>query len=177
MRLAGLALALTLVGACSSAGAAKAAAPVDRASEELDILETLFLYQFEHHFAVRSADHYDYLFLSLPGKQDPPALLLSRFAGQSPPVEAASAAAAERWMGIHHKEKGGRGILFRVDHLRWIDDGAVEVDGGFYEASRDSSNTLLSSRATRWGLGRRERQDVRGRVRVEFAPVRGARRR
>jgi hypothetical protein len=45
-------------------------------------------------------------------------------------------------MGIHHKENGGRGILFRVDHLRWIDDGAVEVDGGFYEASRDSSNTL-----------------------------------
>jgi hypothetical protein len=142
VRVVALALALTLVGACSSAGSPKAAAPVDRASEELDILEVVFRYQFAHHFSFRSADQYDCIFLSLPGKQDPTAAFLSRFAGQVPHVEPASAAAADRWMGIHDKEKGGRGILFRVNSLRWIDDGAVEVDGGHYESSRNASFTL-----------------------------------
>lgn len=142
MRVVALVLALTLVGGCSSAGTPKAAAPVDRASEELDILEAVFRYQFAHHFSIRSPDFYEYIFLSLPGNQDPPAPFLSRFAGQVPPVEPASAAAADRWMGIHDKENGDRGILFRVNSLRWIDDCAVEVDGGHYESSRDASDTL-----------------------------------
>ncbi len=142
MRFVALALALTLVGACATAGAPKAAAPLDRASEELDILEAVFRYQFAYHFSIRSADHYDCIFLSLPGKQDPPAAFLSRFAGQSPLVEPASSAAPEPWDGIRDRVTGGRGVLFHVNRLRWIDDKAVEVDGGHYECSLGASDAL-----------------------------------
>jgi hypothetical protein len=71
MRVAALVLVLTLVGACSTAPVPKAAAPVDRASEELDVLEAVFRYQFRHNASGHIDTQYDHLFLSIPGNQDP----------------------------------------------------------------------------------------------------------
>lgn len=149
MRVVALALVLTFVGACSSSGEPKVALPLDRASEELDILETVFRYQFDHNGA--SYTHPAFFCLSLaeakgPPK-DPPAALLSRFKGQIPLVEPSSAVDTDMWYGVHIKGKKGRGVLLRLTKIRWIDDDTVEVDGGYHSANRMASgNTYRAER-------------------------------
>lgn len=153
MRVVALALALTLVGACSSAGAPRAAAPVDRASEELDILEAVFRFQFEHNASGRNPTDFDHLFLSMANEKslpkDPPAALLARFKEHVPPVEPVSDADTHAGSGarpgVRHKLKGGRGILFLLTSIRWIDDNTVEVDGGCHSGCK-SENTYRAER-------------------------------
>ena len=142
MRVLLLALALTLVGACSSARAPSSAAPVDRAAEELDILESVFRYQFEHN---ASGSTPDCILLSLSegkegdGPKDPPPALLARFKGHTPPVEPESAA-----------DQHGQVILFRLTRIRWIDADTVEVDGGYFQNGLNASgNTYRVERQQR----------------------------
>jgi hypothetical protein len=149
MRVAGLALALTLVGACASAGAPNSSAPVERAAQELDILEAVFRYQFDHNASGHRLTEFDYLFLSLANERslpkDPPASLLARFKEYVPPVEPASGADIHARSGVHHKQTGGRGILFFLTNIRWIDDNTVEVDGG-YRSGCVSDDTYRAER-------------------------------
>jgi hypothetical protein len=149
MRVVSLSLVLTLLSACSNPVAPRAAAPADHASEELDILEAVFRYQFEHNGA--SYMHPDRLFLSLAEAKDPPkdppAALLARFKGQIPPVEPESAADTDMVHGVHAKGKQGRGVLLRLTNIRWIDDDTVEVDGGYYSSGLSASgNTYRAQR-------------------------------
>ena len=128
----------------------------DRLAEELDILESVYRYQFEHNNTGRGASSFDHLFLARGAttrdRSDPSAELLTRFVGHSPPVEPVSASSPDVWMGVKHREKPGRGILFHLADVRWIDDHKVEVDGGYYRASRASSgNTYQVERQDgRW---------------------------
>ena len=149
MRTFGLALLITLAGACSSTDAPKGATSSDRASEELNILASVFRYQFEHNGAAYL--HPDRYFLSLSEAKDPPKdpspELLARFKGADPPVEPLSAADTNMWFGVHLKGKKGRGVLLRLTEIRWIDDDTVEVDGGYHESSLNASgNTYRAER-------------------------------
>jgi hypothetical protein len=155
MRVLALALALALVGACSSAGTPSSTSPVDRASEELDILEAVFRYQFDHNASGDLTP--DRIFLSLSeGKEgdapkDPPPALLARFKGHTPPVEPESAADPDMALGVHRRgEERERGILFRLTSIRWIDKDTVEVDGGYFQAGLSASgNTYRVEREQR----------------------------
>jgi hypothetical protein len=160
--LAQLSVLLACLSACSGPSlttpAAEPAAPPaptavpDRATQELDILESVYRYQFEHNFSGRSSSSFEYVFLSRGGSSrvdnDPPAELLARFAGNSPPVEPWSACEIGRdgGSGVTLKYLGGRGIIFRLDHVRWIDDETVDVDGGYYVSSRGSSGNTYRAK-------------------------------
>jgi hypothetical protein len=153
MRGVALALALTLVGACSSARAPSSAA-LHRWAEELDILEAVFRYQFDHN---ASGSNPDCIFLSLSeGKEgdapkDPPPALLARFKGHTPPVEPESAADLDSMPGVHRRgEQSDHGILFRLTTIRWIDPDTVEVDGGYFQNGLSASgNTYRVEREQR----------------------------
>lgn len=89
------------------------------------------------------------MFFALNEDQDPPSELLDRFAGHSPAVEPVSAAEIGKGGGsrVTHEQKGGRGIILRLEAIRWIDGDTVEVDGGYYEANRSASgNTYRAER-------------------------------
>ncbi len=143
-----LALPLPFVSACSGAGPLVPTDAVERASQELDILEAVFRYQFDHNASSATAlGTADFYFLSLEEHRDPPPELLTRFNGHSPPVEPVSSADPDASFGVKHKQKGGQGIILRLESVRWIDDNTVEVDGGYYEASRSASgNTYRAER-------------------------------
>ena len=125
----------------------------EAAQREIDLLEAVYRYQFTHNAS--SATHHgraEVYFLSGPGKQDPAAELLARFAGHTPPVAPASAAGSKVWYGVKHGESGAQGIILRVDEIRWIDPDTAEVEGGYYENSRSASeNTYRVARKDgRW---------------------------
>jgi hypothetical protein len=150
MRVVALVLALTLVGACSSAGAANAAAPIDRASEELDILEAVFRHQFEHNCAsYMSPDHF---FISLVREkgspEDPSAAFLARFKEHTPLVERWSAYEPDdKQHPVHPGRDKGKPVFLTLAAVRWIDDDIVEVDGRTYFVTLSASgNTYRAER-------------------------------
>jgi hypothetical protein len=161
--LARLSVVLTVFSACSSPVVPRPSASSDhpaekedilkyRWSQEVDILASVFRYQFEHNQTGVSPLRFDYLFLSLGRnelfEQDPPSELLAQFAGHIPPVEPASESKiAKDYTGVSHIHKGGKGIIFRLERIRWIDHDTVRVDGGYYRASRSASeNTYQAER-------------------------------
>ena len=109
--------------------------------EELDILEAVFRYQFEHNASSATAlNDVDYLFVALgdSASMDPPAELMAQFADHSPPVESVSAGDTSGH-GVEHKEHGGQGIILRIERIRRIDADTMDVDGGYYEANLSAS--------------------------------------
>ena len=176
--LAQLSVFLTCLSACSgptltTPAAVPAASPAptavpDRATQELDILESVYRYQFEHNFSGRSSASFDYVFLSRGSSSsvnnDPPAELLARFAGNTPPVEPVSASeiGKDGGTGVTLKYLGGRGIIFRLDQVRWIDGETVDVDGGYYVSSRGSSGNTYRAKLQggRWVVVKDERHWV-----------------
>jgi len=113
-------------------------------AEEVDLLEVVFRHLIEHNASSGTAlGTNDFVFLSLGSAesgQDPPAELLARFAGSVPRVEPVSAAVVTR-EGVRHGEMEGRGVLLRVERIRRIDADTVDVDGGYFEASRSASGS------------------------------------
>jgi hypothetical protein len=106
-------------------------------SRELDVMEATFRFQLELY-----ADHatrFDYIFLQLAKAQDPPADLLARFAGHSPPVVPISEAKPDEGFGPHHAKDNGKGFTLGVTSVRWIDADTAELNGGYYEGNRGSS--------------------------------------
>jgi len=114
----------------------------ERAAQELNIVEAVYRYQFQHNPSGKDSSTLDFLFLARGASQreykDPVPELLARFAGNQPPVEAwSNALQAQR--GVRHREKEGKGIIFYVSRIIWIDDHTIEVDGGHTYASRNAS--------------------------------------
>jgi hypothetical protein len=120
-----------------SANPSRAVEPAGLSPRELDVLEAVFRYQFEHN---RSGTREpDCIFLALAKRSDPPPELLARFADHVPPVEPVSAADPEGSSGVHRPRRAEHGIIFGLTAIQWIDEDTVEVDGGYYEASRSAS--------------------------------------
>ncbi len=118
-------------------------------AEELDILEAVFRYQFEHNMLGAGAlGRLDHLFLALGPESahvDPPAELLARFAGHSPPIEPVSAADRSGG-GAYHRTSRGRGVIFRVERLRPIESGCFDVDGGYFSNGKSASGNTYRVR-------------------------------
>ena len=111
--------------------------PAAKGPEYLNVLETVFRYQFDHN-ASGSQRNVDYFFLRLD-QSDPPPELLERFKNQSPRVLPGSMARASAGEGVKHKDLGGRGLIFNITQIAWLDANTAEVDGGYYEAGLSSS--------------------------------------
>ena len=153
--------ALLVAAACSTAPEYPTPPPDDLApyswttpsSEDIDILETVFRYQFEHNRSVATErNEADYLFVVLGEEDsiDPPAELLARFASHLPPVRPLSAATVSVY-GVEHQDDGGQGILLRIERIRRIDANTVDVDGGYFECGTSSSGSTY--RVKRRGSG------------------------
>lgn len=155
-----LGLAAGLAAGCASGsrdGLSELAQPVSSSDvtahgpEYLDLLEAVFRHQFDHN-ASGSGRNVDYFFLALDADEDPPPELLERFAGETP--EALPVSLAERTFeeGVKHRERGGRGLIFRISSIDWVDEEEAVVEGGYYEAPLSSSgNTYqVERRDGRW---------------------------
>lgn len=142
MRALGIVVLAGVVAACATT-------PGTKAEREWNVREALFRYQFEHNSS-GGQQNVDTYFLEVDGK-DPPAEFVARFAGHEPPVEPVSHAIASADEGVRHRERGGDGLIFKQERLRWIDDGKAEVDGGYYEAGLSSSGNTYT---VEWKDGR-----------------------
>jgi hypothetical protein len=101
--------------------------------ELLAICEVLFRHQFTNNVSAAQQKAAAY-FLTID-ERDPPAELLDRFAGHSPPVRPRS------------EFQLGKGLLFNIDTLVWLDEVTVEVEGGYYEGGLSASgNTYVLRR-------------------------------
>jgi hypothetical protein len=130
---------LSLVSSCRTRAPSASATDKPRGEQELDIMESVFRYLFEHNRSVLTERHQvEYFFLRVD-KLNPPPELLSRFAGHVPPVEKASASESDIRYGVRDIKTHGRGIILDIRSVRWIDDDTVDVEGGYVEASLSAS--------------------------------------
>jgi hypothetical protein len=149
-----LLLALVLVfviGGCSSD---RAVAP--QPSEEDQIREVVFRYQFEFNASGQGQSANTY-FLRLEGDQDPSPQLLQRFLGHRPPVKPASASTLEAGTAqVVDSESRLPGLVFWIAEIRWLGGDEVEVDGGYDEASESAAGSVyhLERARGRWEVVR-----------------------
>jgi hypothetical protein len=155
--LAGL-LALGL--GCSTVGqvgqeaaAATGAEPAGKkqTGAEDDVREAVFRYMFENNASLMQ-NNAPIIFLGVEGGQDPSPEFLERFAKQWPPVEPRSSASVSAVTGAVDKKTGKRGLIFRIESLRWVSDSEAEVVGGYYEGGLSASGNVyrVKSEAGKW---------------------------
>jgi hypothetical protein len=160
--MASLAAAVAFTGGCvrPTASSPTSAQPVTLTaapepgldeSERLNVLEAVFRHQFDHN-ASASRRNVDYFFLGLGRNEDPPADLLARFTGETPQVLPMSMSEVSRSEGVKHRERGGRGLIFRIWSLRWVDDDTAIAEGGYFEGNLSASgNTYrVERRGGQW---------------------------
>jgi hypothetical protein len=115
-------------------------APRDRGAEAVDVYEAVFRYQFGHNGSGLQEKSERYC-LSIQDK-DPPPAFLDRFRGHKPAV----------LPGSQFQE--GKGVLFRIGSLKWIDDDTAEVLGGYNEGPLSASwnRYRVVRKAGRWAV-------------------------
>lgn len=130
-----------IVATLLGCGCASEDLPTLGLSEEDQIREAVFRYQFEFNASGlgKSANAY---YLGLGHGEDPAPALLSRFKGHTPPVRPRSASEIEPGTAqVVDKETKLPGIAFKITDIRWISDTEVEVDGGYDEASESAAGS------------------------------------
>ncbi|RMG51792.1 MAG: hypothetical protein D6723_10040 [Acidobacteria bacterium] len=138
-------LALCTLWMLTLAGCQKSAATRgSRSDAEDDIREAVFRYQFQHNHSglQQQADAYCLSFGRPGAYQDPPDAFLKRFRDHVPPVRRASQCEISPPHGVIDKATGGKGLIFWIATIRWVNDEEVEVEGGYYEAGTSASGNL-----------------------------------
>ena len=130
-----------------------------RAAQEIVLREAAF----RHLFAVSPyARRYSVYYLSVQGfpwgqgvqsSKDPDAVLLARFRGSTPPVQAVSAlpVSGKDW----NNPRRHPWIIFRVTSIHWTSDTSVEIDAGAAQAgylSSDNSRLTCELRDGWWEI-------------------------
>ncbi len=111
-------------------------------SAEDPIREAVFRYLFESNASGQGQLANAY-YLRLDGDQDPSPQFLQRFVGHHPPVKPASGSTLEPGTAlVIDKESGLPGLIFWIAEIRWLDDGNVEVDCGYDEASESAAGSV-----------------------------------
>ena len=135
-------LLVALVGVSSSSDAA-------RKSQEDDIRQAVFLYQFEHNASGGKNHAHDY-FLSIVEDDrdafghDLPDPFMARFAGHKPPVRKFSDCRVKNDGEVVRKHSGKPGLLFMTGSITWLSDTTVTVNGGYYEGNVSSSGNVYT---------------------------------
>jgi hypothetical protein len=135
------AVVVTLTLALLAAACGSTATEQRQASDEWNVREVVFRYQFANaDIEDRGAQAVYFMGLD-EGEADPPGLLLDRFAVHSPPVMAAGR--AERTLqGVSRADNGDRGVLFFQGDIDRVNDRKVIVEGGFFQHQRSSATAL-----------------------------------
>jgi hypothetical protein len=142
-------LAALLLCSCSSDSKADS-----QLSEEDQIREAVFRYQFEFNASGlgKAANAY---YLSIEDNVDPSPQLLSQFEGHLPRVKPVSASELEAGTAqVIDRESGLPGLIFWIEEIRWLSDYEVEVGGGYEEASESGSVNIyrLEKKGDRWEI-------------------------
>jgi hypothetical protein len=109
---------LTIVGTLVLLMACQARPPT-WATDELDICEAVFRYEFQKFDSWRHRNAQAY-FISIPAG-DPASEFLSRFKNHTPPIKPGS------------EFQMGKGLAFKIDKIKWSNKNGVKVSGGYYE--------------------------------------------
>lgn len=148
VRVAPLVLVLTIAYPCLATDA-------DRLSQEDDIREAVFRFQFDHNASGQQKTAHAYCLAILTGEKDsdPSSEFMKRFAHHKPPIRKASAC---HWTSIQVVENrfGRAALIFRVSKIIWISDTEVTVEGGYEEGNMSSSgNTYtVKKQNEKWGV-------------------------
>ncbi len=132
------------------------ATDADRLSQESDLRETVFRYQFDHNSSGQQKRAAVYC-LSVGEKlTDPSDDFMKRFADHKPPVRKVSECNVDPFKGVIDKRTGKSGLVFRVTNIAWLSETEVEVAGGYYEAGLSASgNTYtLTRKYGKWNVTR-----------------------
>jgi hypothetical protein len=120
------------------------AAETTRQSQENDIYEAVFRWQFEHNASGQQTNAKVY-FLGVGEKAtDPSDAFMKRFVDHKPPVRKASASHYVRGKGILDTKTGEQGLAFRALNIKWMSDDEVEIHGGYHEAEESSSGNTYT---------------------------------
>jgi hypothetical protein len=132
---------LFLLFVFASAGVA---ADKARQSQEDDIREAVFRWQFDHNVSGQQKKAKVY-FLAVGEKYgDPSDEFIKRFADNKPPVRKRSECSADAGKGVLDKKTGEQGLIFHVTSIKWISDTEVEAEGGYYEAGLSASGNIYT---------------------------------
>jgi hypothetical protein len=116
------------------------ASDADQISEEDDIREAVFLYQFDHNASgLQKHAHAYCIFVTINDRRvDPSNGFLKRFAHHKPPVRKGSAC---HWTsGVAVYDRGGRpALIFTISKINWVSGTEVTVEGGYEEGNVSSS--------------------------------------
>jgi hypothetical protein len=111
-------------------------------SDEDDIREAVFRYQFQHNASgqQRKAEVY---FLSSKDLSDE---FMSRFRDNKPPVKRSSQVTPRKFDGVKDKVSGKSGLIFYVGSIDWVGENEAKVEGGYFEASLSASGNVYELR-------------------------------
>jgi len=108
-------------------------------SQELDIYEAVFRWQFVHNASAQQQRAQMYFIAVGEKDMDPSDELLQRFAGNIPPVRKLSDSHRVQGEGILDKKTGAKGLAFRATIMQWLFDNTVIVRGGYEEGDLSAS--------------------------------------
>ena len=130
-----------ILAALLAIGCAPTEPPQAGLSEEDQIREAVFRYQFEFNASGQGEGANAY-YLGLGHADDPSPELLARFEAHTPPVKPLSASELEPGTSlVVDKVTGLPGLAFLVTDIRWLGDHQVEVDGEYQEASESAAGS------------------------------------
>jgi hypothetical protein len=129
-------------------------------SQEDDIREALFRYQFEHNASAQQQTAHDYYLAVGEEGADPSDEFMRRFADHKPLVHKASACRIKPSTGeVVNKRNGKPGLRFRQGTITWVSAIEVTVWGGYDEANVSSSGNTYYPKEAEWPLVRDGRQN------------------
>ncbi|HWC18061.1 MAG TPA: hypothetical protein VG498_13660 [Terriglobales bacterium] len=134
-----ISILLVFTSACSSP-----LSKADRLSQEDDIREAIFRYQFNHNASGQQKNASFYCLSVGENHNDPTDELLKRFADHKPPVRKVSDCQVHPFTGVSDNRTGTRGLILRVSGITWISDKKVKAEGGYYEGSLSSSGNTYT---------------------------------
>jgi hypothetical protein len=115
-----------------------------RVSQENDIREAVFRYQFRHNSSIQGQKAGVYCLSVGEKNADPPDDFMKRFAAFKPAVQKASDCSTDPYRGVAEKRTGRRGVVFRVRSIKWVSETEVEVVGGYFEDGLSASGNTYA---------------------------------
>jgi len=115
-----------------------------RLTQENDIREAVFRYQFNHNSSIQGKSAAVYCLSVGEKNADPSDDLMRRFAAFKPPVREASDCSTDAYRGVAEKRTGKRGVVFRVRTIKWVSETEVDVVGGYFEDGLSASGNTYT---------------------------------
>jgi hypothetical protein len=117
----------------------------DRASQEDDVREAVFRFQFDHNASGQQKTARAYCLAILTGEKDsdPSSEFIKRFAHHKTRVRKASDCHCASFHVVENRF-GRPALIFRVSNITWVADTGITVEGGYEEGNLSSSGNTYT---------------------------------